>query len=524
MTNYLEQISLTARRAVQARDWGRVRACAKEILKLRQNSAEGHFLIGLVEKATHRSAQAIKSFSKAISLDDKRYDAAIELAGQYLVSHQYAEAVALLQKYERHMNNSPRYLDMAGTIYTNVGLPDRAWPLYQRANELQPGADSLQANLAACSVYVGKIDEAKEIYRRLLTRNPNHQRNHYELSRIESATDSAHIDQMQAVLQSTNLPPDKNIYLYYAIGKELEDLEQWDEAFQNYKLAGDAAASVANYDVQSDLRLIDKIVEVCNEDWLAAAANNMAADDSGKTPIFIVGLPRTGTTLTERILSCHSKVESAGESYFMQIVLKRESGVKSNESMNPAIIEAAAKKDIRGIANAYREAIAYRLGDKPVFVDKFPENFLYLGFIAKALPQARIVHLNRNPMDTCFAMYKQSFFRYAYSLDDLGPYYVAVQRLHEHWRRILKDRLIEVDYESLVSDQEVQTRALLDKIGLDFEEACLHFEQNRAASNTASTVQIREKIHTRSVNRWKCFEADLQPLKTYLENAGISVA
>ncbi len=524
MKDYLEQVSVTARRAAQAKDWARVSACAKEILKQRKNSAEGHFLVGLVEKASNRPARAIKAFSKAINVDDKRYDAAIELASQYLRSNQYAEAVTLLQRYEYQMNDSPRYLDMAGTIYKNVGLPERGWPLYQRANELQPGVDALQANLAACSVYVGKIDEAKEIYQQLLKKFPNHQRNHYELSRLVRATDTAHVEQMKEVLRSTNLPPDKNIYICYAIGKELEDLEEWDEAFRYYQSAGDAAASVANYDVETDLQLIDKIIEVCNKGWLVDGVNETPTDASGKTPVFVVGLPRTGTTLTERILSCHSKVESAGESYFMQVVLRQESGLESTESMNPAIVEAAVKKDIGLVADGYLKAVRYKLGDKPMFIEKFPENFLYLGFIAKAYPHARIIHLQRNPMDACFAMYKQSYFRYAYTFDDLGRYYVAYNRLRNHWRETLKDRLIEVEYELLVADQEGQTRELLEKIGLDFEEACLHFDQNITASNTASTVQIREKIHTRSINRWKQFAEHLQPLKNYLEDAGIKVA
>ena len=523
MNKYLQQVSMSARSAVQSRDWAKVRACAKEILKQRKNSPEGYFLVGLAEKASKRPARAIKAFSKAISLDDKRYDAAIELASQYLRSNQYAEAVALLQRYESHMNNSPHYLDMAGTIYTNVGLPERGWPLYQRANELQPRVDSLQANLAACSVYVGKIDEANEIYRRLLKKLPNHQRNHYGLSRLEKATVTTHVEQMKEILRSTNLAPDKNIYIYYAIGKELEDLEQWDEAFHYYKSAGDAVKKVANYDVATDLNLIEKIIEVCDTNWLTEGANEAPKDLSEKIPIFVVGLPRTGTTLTERILSCHSKVESAGESYFMQVVLKRESGVESIESMNPAIAEAAAKKDIGRIANSYLESVAYKLGDKPMFIEKFPENFLYLGFIAKAYPHARIIHLLRNPMDTCFAMYKQSFFRYAYTLDDLGRYYVAYNSILNHWRETLGDRLIEVEYETLVTDQEGETRNLLDKIGLDFEEACLNFDQNITASNTASTVQIREKIHTRSVNRWEHFEEQLRPLMSHLEDAGIKV-
>lgn len=523
MNNYLEQVSLTARKAVQAKDWRRVSACAREILKRSKNSAEGHFLLGLVEKASNRPARALKAFSKAISLDDKRYDAAIELASQLLRSHRYAEAVTLLQRYESHMNNSPRYLDMAGTIYTNVGLPERGWPLYQRANELQPGVESLQANLAACSVFVGRIDEAKEIYQQLLSKLPNHQRNHYELSRLEKARDATHIEQMKEILRSTNLAPDKNIYIYYAIGKELEDLEQWDEAFHYYKSAGDAVKTVANYDVATDLDLIEKIIEVCDTDWLTEGAKETPKDLSEKIPIFVVGLPRTGTTLTERILTCHSQVETIGESYFMQIVLNRQSAVDTADNMNPAIIEAAAKKDIALIADGYLKAVEYRFGDKVMFIEKFPENFLYLGFIAKAYPHARIIYLKRNPMDACFAMYKQSFFKYAYTLDDVGRYYVAHGQLLKHWQEILNDRLIAVEYELLVADQERQTRKLLEKLGLEFEEACLNFDQNITASNTASTVQVREKIHTRSVNRWTHFAEHLRPLKSHLETAGIKV-
>ena len=156
-----EQISATARNAAQSGDWARVKACAKEILRRNSNSPEGHFLVGLAGKASRRPAHAAKAFSRALRLDGNRYDAAVELAGQYLASGQFAEAVTLLQRYEAQLHRSPRYLDMAGTIYTNVGLPDRGLPLYKKADELQPNVDSVQANLAACSVYVGEIDARK---------------------------------------------------------------------------------------------------------------------------------------------------------------------------------------------------------------------------------------------------------------------------------------------------------------------------------------------------------------------------
>jgi tetratricopeptide (TPR) repeat protein len=517
---------------VRSQDWETVAACANEILHQDKSSAEGYFLTGIVERVSQRPLRATAAFEKALALDADRYDAAIELANQYSISRRNGEAAALLRKYEEELDNSPMYLDLAGTIYTEIGMPHEAWPLYKKANALQPGIDLFQANLAACGVYLGEIEEAREIYRSLLKRFPGHRRNHYQLARLGKAKDTAHIEQMKEILQSTNDTPDKNIFMYYALGKELEDLEQWQQAFEYYRQAGDAVTRVANYDVATDIALIDKIIEVCSPEWLAGgtAGPNINADtkldDGGKTPIFIVGLPRTGTTLTERIVSSHSQVQSVGETQFLQMVLRRESGVKSIENINPEMIESVARIDMDLIARGYLETVSYRLGDEPMFIDKLPFNFLYLGFIARAFPNARIIHLGRNPMDSCFSMYKQVFtwaYKFSYSLDNLGRYYVAHDRLSKHWRELLQGRLIEVEYESLVSDQENQTRMLLDKLGLEFEQACLDFDKNETASATASSVQVREKVHNRSVNKWKRFADQLQPLREHLESAGIKV-
>jgi len=530
MTNKLTQISMAARKAVQLQDWATVANCANEILRQDMNSAEGYFLTGIVERVSQKPVLAAQAFEKALALDADRYDAAIELANQYVVSQRNSEAVELLEKYESAMGNSPMYLDLAGTIYSDVGLSQKAWPLYKKANELQPGIDLFQANLAACGVYLGKIDEAKTIYGSLLKRFPGHRRNHHQLSRMAKATDFAHIDQMKQLIRNSDDPPKRNIFLYYAIGKELEDLEQWDECFEYYKKGGDAVTSVANYDVAQDIELIDKIIEVCNSDWLQEEPENgtsaALSNDSGKTPVFIVGLPRTGTTLAERILSSHSQVESVGETQFLQTVLRQESGIESIDTMNPAMVKALVNKDMGLIAKGYLDKMNYRLGNEPLFIEKLPFNFLFLGYIAKAWPNARIIHLGRNPMDACFSMYKQVFtwaYKFSYSLEGLGRYYVAYDRMRKHWQELLKDRMINLEYESLVADSEGQTRILLDKLGLDFEQACLDFDQNKTPSATASSVQIREKAHTRSVNKWKKFEQQLQPLKDHLVAAGISV-
>ncbi len=526
MSPEISRLSNAARGAVEAREWAAVGHCASEILRLDPESAEGHFLAGLAMKVERKPLRAIETFERVLELDESRYDAAVELANQYSIARRNGDAADLLARYEEALSNSPIYLDMAGTIYTEIGLSERAWPLYQKATALQPGVDLFRANLAACAVYLGKIEEARESYLALLRRFPNHRRNHYQLSRLKKAQDSSHIDQMQQILLKSNEPPKHNIPLYFAIAKELEDLEQWESSFDYYKRAGDTVVSAADYDVARDIALIDQVIEVCNAGWLANNSQDRQLDDSGKTPIFIVGLPRTGTTLTERILSSHSQVDSLGETLFLQMVLRRESGVASVENMNPDMIAAVAQKDMGLIAKGYVDAVRYRLGSAPMFIEKLPFNFLYLGFIARAWPQARIVHLTRNPMDACFSMYKQVFtwaYKFSYSLEDLGRYYLAHDRLARHWRSLLGDRLVEVEYESLVADPEDQVRGLLQKLGLDFEESCLQFDRNKAPSTTASSVQVRDKVHSGSVGRWRRFERQLQPLREQLESAGIRI-
>ncbi len=500
-TSRKDELSLRARTLARSSDWAAVEACARQILKLDKDSAEGHFLFGLAAKGRSRTEAAEKAFLRAVKKDARRYDAAIELADMQVKVQRNGEAVALLDKFVALLDNSPLYLEMAAQAYSRLDLHEKAWPLYKAACDLQPEVERFQSSLAGCSVFLGKADDARKIYRALLDKHPDHQRFHYELSQLAKAKDSRHVAQMESVLKSSASTPARNIFLYYALGKELEDLERWDEAFHYYELAGTAAKSVSPYDVSSDLTLIDTVISVCDENWTRTGLAAPGARSSGKIPIFIVGLPRTGTTLTERIIASHSQVRSIGETFFMQMAIRHESGVKTSENMNPAIIRAAAGRVPAHIAARYFDAVRYKLGDEPMFIEKLPENYLYLGFIAKGMPQARIVHLRRHPLDACFAMFKQSYFRFAYTLDDVGRYYVAYNRLMTRWRSLLGDRLIEVSYEELVSDQEGQTRSLLERLGLDFEEACLNFEKNTAASSTASAIQVREKMHSRSVNR-----------------------
>lgn len=514
----IEQIVSAARQAIAGREWRVADRLTRKILKRDRNNVEGSFLAGLAAKATGKPQQAEKLFLRALRQDENRFDAAIELSNLYAGTFRYGEAFAILENHAHAIGDRPRFLNMAAAIYSQIGKWAQAWSLLERADELQPNVAAIMASKAQCAVSLGKIGEAKSIYRRLLQQQPAHQRNHYQMSRLDSAQDDQHIKEMLQVLDASNRPPQENIFLHYALGKEFEDLERWDDSFEHYSSAGDAAAAAAGHDIQTELVVVDAIIEVCSKDWLTSQTEPQSFDN---TPIFIVGLPRTGTTLVERIISSHSKVDSIGETLAIENLLRADKGRVG--AVGVAAIRAAAARDAAGMADDYLSAVKYMLGKKPFFVEKYTYNYLYLGFIARAFPDAHIIHLQRNPMDACFAMYKQPYFSFAFTLDDLAQYYPAYNRLMNHWRAVLGSRLIEVSYEAIVADAENQTRQILDKLGLEFENACLEFDRNLAPSATASAVQIRDKIHSRSVGRWKNFEKHLRPLQDKLVRQGIDV-
>lgn len=523
MTASFEQLSVRARNAAFRRDWQLVATCSRAILERDEASAEGHFLSGLVLKAGGRTDAAVAAFERALALDPGRHDAAVELAHQLVGRRRHGDAAGLVERYRENIANSPLYLNMAGSILATIGLPERAWPLFARAVELQPGVDLFEANLAACGVFVGKIEASKRLYRGLLGRFPGHQRYHYQLARLEKAADGRHVETMQRILATEGRPPKDNVFMYYAIGKELEDLERWDEAFDYFELAGNAVAGVADYDVADDIELVDAIIASSGAGWLADRPARHVGGE--RVPVFVVGLPRSGTTLVDRILSSHPDVASVGETQYLPMVVRALSAIESDRKMTPAMIRAAAALPIDAIGGAYLEMLGFRLGGERFFVDKLPFNVLYLGFIARAFPDARIVLVRRQPMDACFAMYKQVFtgaYKFSYTQEALGRFYIAYRRLLDHWQQALGQRLVTVDYETLVASPEAETRRLLSETGIGFDPACLRFDANETATATASAVQVREGMHTRSVGRWRRYEQRLAPLRALLESAGVA--
>mgnify|MGYP005989197021 CR=1 FL=1 len=536
MSAELNQFINAGQQALQQQNWPLLEQISGQMLQKFPKVAQSHYLRGVVCRVKRDVPQAIDAFIQGLELDDKRYDIAVELANMYSLSRQNSKAAELLDQYVAALDNSPRFADLAGTIYTEIGLSDRALPLFKRAYELQPEAQIFKANLATCAVFTGDIDLGERLYRELIEVNPSHRKNHYQLARLKKAENLDHINQMLSVIQGSD-DTARDLPIYFALGKEYEDLQMWEQSFEFYQKACDGVKAQTGHDVQEDIDLIDNVIASFDSAYLERMAAHAHADkkavkvpSTSATPIFILGLPRTGTTLVERILSSHHDVVSVGETMFLQMAVRQSAaaagGASSGASIDASVMKRLAEQDPRTIASDYMQSIEYRLGDEEFFIEKLPFNYLYTGLIAAAWPDARIVHLVRNPMDACFSMYKQVFtwaYKYSYSLQDLGRYYIAYDRLRQHWKSTLGDRFVEVSYESLVGDQEAQTRQLLEALELPFDEACLAFEKNSAPSATASSVQVRSKVHQGSVGKWRRYEEQLQPLYQMLTEAGIDL-
>lgn len=520
------RLSEIGRMAAQKNDWGTVFKCARELVSRNELNPEGYFFLGLAEKIANNLLNSIDAFEKCLALDESRFDAGIELAGQYHILLRNDEAIALLEKYKGMLPDSPLYLDMAGTLYNTMGKPLQAVPLFEMAVKLQPNVLFFLSHLAAAYVFVGETEKAKAIYKKLLLKNPNHQRNHFYLSRLETATDSGHVDQMKAILKQEHKPASENVFLNYALGKELEDLQNWDEAFDFYKRAADGVKAVLNYRVEQDEALIEQVIRSCDGGWYQAKTGLTRKISGDKKPIFLVGLPRTGTTLAEQILAGHSKIESIGETQYFELVLRMNSGVRGPGKMTPEMIRSLISFDLNELGRQYLDKAKYLWGDKEYFIDKLPHNYLYLGFFAAAFPDSPIIWIKRNPMDACLAMFKQLFmgvYEFTFDFDDLARYYVMYEKLYGHWKNILGQRIIEIEYENLVKDIAAETSEAFAKMNLEYEADCIDFNKNITASSTASSVQVREKIHSRSVMKWKRFEKHLEPLRQKLETRGIEL-
>lgn len=410
-------------------------------------------------------------------------------------------------------------LQELGLRYTLLGLFREAEGCYLRALAQRPDDAGCVYNHATTLVALGRLDDAEAAFDRVIALAPGDGDAWYNRSTLRRQTpERNHVAQLEARLARVAEADPALVPLCHALAREREDLGEHAAAFAALKRGADARRRRLQYRVEDDLDTMALIAGTFDASFFAR--DHGGHDDA--RPLFVVGLPRSGTTLVERTLASHPAVASRGESADLAQAVVRLAGAASGKA---DLVRRTADMDFAALGRAYCATLP--AGTQARVVDKTPGNFLYLALIAAALPQARIVHLRRNPMDACYAMYKTLFrmaYPFSYDLDDLGRYWLGYDALMAHWRNLLPaDRFLEIDYEDLVADHEGAARRLVAHAGLDWDPACLAFHSNPAPTLTASAAQVRQPVYRSSVGLWRRYERALAPLRRRLEAAGVTV-
>jgi len=493
--------------------------CCKQILEHNPNVAPAHFLVGLVALASNDHNAALNAFLNAVEIDSHHVASWAHLAFIYMTNNEVDQADKALQNTLQIRTDEPLVLDLIGKTLTLMGEHEQAKQFFGRAYTLMPGNIEFAHNLATNLIYLGETDDAVDLFQSIIEQQPDSPHPHWSIAFAVKAKDTTHIDEMKKHCINSSDPVSEGFYRY-AMGKEYEDLEQWNDAFREYNAGAKAKRSIQSYDEDTEIEVFEFLTRNFTNEWLAKSGGGF--EDS--SPIFVLGQPRTGTTLIERIITSHSDVYSAGELQQFPMAIQKLTNNTNSEQFSMKLFENALRVDGAQLGSLYIKSAHRLIGDKPRFVDKFPPNYLYLPLILKALPNAKIVHLVRDPMDACFSSFKQFFvntYKHSYDQGEMARHHVRYKKLMQNWREQFQDRFFDISYEDTARDLEINARRLIDYLELPWQEDCLNFHKLDTAVSTASSVQVREPTHTRSIGRWLKYEKQLQPMLKILQESNL---
>lgn len=496
---------------------------ADRALSLRPTDASTFDTIGIVYMRTNDLQKAASAFERAAAINPQEprylaFEATCQvMAGKFVEARRAADkAVALGPR-------DPDTLETLGVVYTRMAVYQPAVELLNKAVAMRPNALGTLYNLAYSQQYIGDLEAAEATFRRILKIDPAAETAWLALVELKRQTpEDNSVSRLEEVFRAVEADPERRLLIGHALAKSCEDLGRYDEAF-GWLARGKAGRR------ELQKLTIDQMAEAFEA--AAETFDGIGEPDAGfasEEPIFIVGMPRSGTTLVERILGSHPDVTSAEELQTFPYLVKQASGVLTPSIWDAETFKAARRINLRRLGAEYVRSTRPLTGRTPRFTDKLPFNFLYAGLIHRALPQARIVCLRRDALDTALNNYRQMFATsspwhgYVYDPEDVARFVVLFDRLIAHWRKALpSESFMEIGYEDLVADQEGQTRRLLDFCGLGWDPRCLAFHESAKGVSTASAAQVRKPLHAQSVGRAKRWGERVEPMRAVLHEANL---
>ena len=485
-------------------------------------------LVGTFYKAIGMLEEAVQSFENAIIIKPDYAEVHNNLGATH---HELGRLEMAVKNYEKAITIKPDYAEAQnnlGNIFRQLGQVDMAVKNYEKAISIKPDYAVAHYNLGIALKESGQRDNAVKSYEKALAIQPNYVKAHHSLSIIKKFTENdSQITLMKSLLSDSNLSQSERIHLCFALAKANENLGNQEEQFEFLHEGNRLRKKELNYSLDEAKNLFCFIKELFNT-LPNFIEQPLSFEPSTNRPIFIVGMPRSGTTLVEQIISSHHAVYGAGEITAIPTLIVQEaknhltqgsniaSTIIGNMKLNLDNTYNLPEEAFLSIRQQYLDELSRFEVPENVITDKLPLNFQYIGFILSAFPEAKIVHLKRDARATCWSNYQ--FFhlnnenRFSYNLDDLAGFYGLYVELMDYWHNLYPDKIYDICYEDLTTDQEEETRKLLEYCELEWDENCLHFHKNKRAVKTASSLQVRRKMYQGSSEAWKKHETYLQPL------------
>ena len=459
---------------------------ARSLIRKMPEQSKWWLRLGAALSRQDQLVEAEEAVQHVLNIDAEKPEALMLLGDIYSKDNRFADA---LEQYDLVLANSP----------------DKVSALSQKATALKT---------------LGRQQEAIEIYQRCIALDGQYAEAAWSLSNLKTYRFSDdEVAGFKAALAADDLSDKNRVYFNYALGKAYEHRKDWDEAFVCYQAGNTVQKTLVNWSADNFSALVDNIIEVFSPEFIAANQGSGVEDQS---PVFILGLPRSGSTLQEQILASHSQVEGTRELPYISWLANRlhRPPNKMSSAAYPQGAAELTRQHWQSIGEQFlQQAQRHRQTEAPFFIDKLTTNFIYVGLILLAMPNAKIINTVRNPIDNCFGCFKQLWAEgqhFTYDLEDLGRYYRDYHRLMAHWQLVFPHKIYSVHYENVVDNLEDNVQQLLDYCGLPMEQQCLRFHETERAVNTASSEQVRQPIYKSALAYWKHFDAHLQPLKTAL--------
>lgn len=476
----VDALRLMAGVAMRAKQWGDAEILLEKALSLAPDFFQGWMDLGLARQEQDKVSQALEAYKRATRLEPRL----------------------------------PNSFTAAGTTQAMAGMHEESLASFRLALEVEPGHPGALAGLGHVLKTIGQQAESIEAYRQCIRANPSHGEAYWSLANLKTFRfEPDEVDAMLHQVAEGNLGDEPLANFHFALGKAYEDQKDYDQAFAHYSRGNESRRANEVYDPVRTVEAHDQFINTFTSPLFE---QHQGHGHPSNAPIFIVGLPRSGSTLLEQILASHSEVEGTHELPELGRVARSFTNRGEHHESYPAVVKHLTDEDLVEMGRDYlRRTEKHRSGATPRFTDKLPNNFVHVGLINLILPNAKVIDARRHPLDSCLGSFKQLFARgqpFSYDLYELGEFYLEYDRIMDHWDSVLPGRVLRVQYEDVVENLEEQVRRLLHFCELPWEDNCLQFFQTERAIKTASSEQVRQPIYSSSINTWKHYENHLEEL------------